>query len=133
MSNNTGWICPKCEVAIAPSEKTCPACPKKIGDSLQVKLKEIRDNLGKELKEEVAKVQEGAKKLDQQRDGKADAPPLFGDNWPTWNKTWPVLTGTLAANSRPCAFDGLSPGTYNLYCGCPRCSAYSLASPKIGW
>ncbi len=22
----------------------------------------------------------------------------------------------------PCAFDGLPPGAYGLYCGCPRCS-----------
>lgn len=25
-SKNIGWICPKCDIAIAPSEKTCPAC-----------------------------------------------------------------------------------------------------------
>lgn len=26
MSNNVGWVCPKCKNSVAPSEKMCPNC-----------------------------------------------------------------------------------------------------------
>jgi uncharacterized OB-fold protein len=28
MEEKTGWICPKCKTAVAPTEKTCPKCGK---------------------------------------------------------------------------------------------------------
>ena len=28
MEDSRGWICPKCDIAVAPTEKTCPKCGK---------------------------------------------------------------------------------------------------------
>ena len=25
---NVGWICPKCKISVAPTEKVCPSCGK---------------------------------------------------------------------------------------------------------
>lgn len=127
---------------MAPSEKTCPACPNKIGDPLQISLKEIRYGLAKELQKQVAKtsVEDAFKeahdninksiaeydKTQQDRvesdKGRVETSPFPTVEWPSMSQTQPK-----------CAFDGLPPGTYWLFCGCPKCSAYSLASPKIGW
>jgi len=45
----------------------------------------------------------------------------------------PFTTGTITVPAQPrgCAFDGLPPGAYGLYCGCPKCSPqYSMIA---GW
>jgi hypothetical protein len=53
--------------------------------------------------------------------GAPPAPPVLPV--PMSPVPWPWGGDTGGASTRvPCAFDGLPPGVYSLYCPCPRCS-----------
>jgi hypothetical protein len=50
---------------------------------------------------------------------------LIGQGAAPWTFTYPYpgITVTPTVGPEPCAFDGLPPGAYGLYCGCPKCSS----------
>lgn len=43
---------------------------------------------------------------------------------PNYANSFPLTNNTIS--EKKCAFEGLSPGTYGLYCDCPKCNSYNI-------
>ena len=102
-----GWICPKCETPVSPTENICPVCS---GDKNKPDIEEI-----KKISD---KLKEAARNGDLNR-----APaPLPIPHWPN---------STPKATEHPCMYDNLPPGIYGLSCTCPRCSPWCSGTNEI--
>jgi hypothetical protein len=106
MSSNTGWICPKCETGVAPTQKVCPNCD--------------TSNRHDKEKTQDPEIKAAKKALEE-----ADKSPAPNDKpFQKWIDQWPGYK--LTPKDDKCAFDGLPPGTHSLACFCRKCSQYSL-------
>lgn len=73
MPNNLGWICPKCDTAISPSEKSCPVCASKV---------EADKNQQSDLEKQKADIKKAMEELARGSIGKSPAWPMHPNTIP---------------------------------------------------